>query len=403
MNRKQFFFLLIALVLVGAAGWLVYRRGTGEWQSTGQAMGAKLLPNLPVNDIAQILIQSATNQVTLERRDNLWRVRERGDYPANFSQISDMLLKFADLKIVQSQPVGPSQLGRFQLLPLGQGWGTNAGTLVSFQNAGGATVASILLGKPHMKQPTGNSEDGDEGWPDGRYVMALVGHQTLARISDSIEQGPERLYSFELALISDSLDNVQPAPETWLNKTCLSIEKPLAISADFPQATNSWRLVRASETNGWQLANPRRGEKLDESKIDSVTSPFSSVSFNDVQTVPAKNDTNVATLAVETSDGLDYTAKIGAKQDDEYPVTFFVAARDARPMIQAASARVGQGTNSDADIKKQQKQMADKLANDKQYENWVYLLPSYDIDSLLKVRGDLLEATKTNAVTSTGK
>ncbi len=66
-------------------------------------IGQKLLPNLAVNDIAQITIQSGTNELNLAKRDNLWRVRERGDYPANFSQISDLLLKLADLKIVQTR------------------------------------------------------------------------------------------------------------------------------------------------------------------------------------------------------------------------------------------------------------------------------------------------------------
>ena len=82
-----------------------------SWQGGGQTIGQKLLPDLPVNDIAQITIQSGTNELDLAKRDNLWRVRERDDYPANFSQISDLLLKFADLKIVQTEEIGPSQLG----------------------------------------------------------------------------------------------------------------------------------------------------------------------------------------------------------------------------------------------------------------------------------------------------
>ena len=50
----------------------------------------------------------------------------------------------------------------------------------------------------------------------------------------------------------------------------------------FPEATNSWKLTRASATNDWQLADAKPDEKLDSSKISGVTSPFSSASFNDV-------------------------------------------------------------------------------------------------------------------------
>ena len=64
-----------------------------------------------------------------------------------------------------------------------------------------------------------------------------------------------------------------------MNKDFFSIEKPRSIAVQFPEATNSWKLTRASETNDWQLADAKAGEKLDASKISGVTSPFSSPSL----------------------------------------------------------------------------------------------------------------------------
>jgi Flp pilus assembly protein CpaB len=106
MNRKQFIILLVLVVVVGAAGLLVRQRSNNSWQGGGTAIGQKLLPNLAVNDVAQIAIKSGTNELNLVKRDNLWRVRERGDYPANFSQISEVLMKLADLKIAQTEEIG---------------------------------------------------------------------------------------------------------------------------------------------------------------------------------------------------------------------------------------------------------------------------------------------------------
>ena len=120
-------------------------------------------------------------------------MRERGDYPANFSQISELLLKLADLKIAQTEEVGPSQLGRFELLPPGAA--TNSGTLVEFKDQAGKTLNSLLLGKKHMRKPAGNSQFGgmgDEGWPDGRYVMAGADAKTVARDFRSARQRPAR-------------------------------------------------------------------------------------------------------------------------------------------------------------------------------------------------------------------
>ena len=121
MNRKQFVILLVLVAIIGAAGLLVYQRNNSSWNSGGAAIGQKLLPNFPVNDVAQITIKSGTGTVTLARQNNIWCVGERNNYPANFSQISQMLMKMGDLKVVQSQDVGPSQLARFELLQTGAG------------------------------------------------------------------------------------------------------------------------------------------------------------------------------------------------------------------------------------------------------------------------------------------
>ena len=379
MNRKQFIILLVLVVLIGAAGWVVHQRGQSSWQSGGQTIGQKLLPDLAVNDIAQITIKSGTNELNLARRDNLWRVRERGDYPANFSEISGLLLKFADLKVAQSQDVGASQLGRFELLPPGAG--ANTGTLIEFKNEGGKTLHSVLLGKKHLGTSRGAQFEtmGASGWPDGRYVMAGSGAKSLA-------------------VVSDPLDNVQPKPEPWLNKDFFSIEKPRSISVEFPETTNSWKLTRASETNDWQVADAQADEKLDPAKISSVTSPFASPSFTDVLPADTQPEisglTNVTTLTVATFDEFTYTVKIGSKQSETYPVTVSVAAHLPSERAAASDEKPEDKTKLDKEFKDRQKNLADKLAREKQFANWVYRLPAYVVDSTLKPKAQLLTEIK---------
>ena len=377
MNRKQFLLLLIAVLIVGGGGLLVYQRGNRSWESSASTIGGKLLPNLAINDIAAITIQGGGNTLHLARKDNLWRVTERGNYPANFGQISDWLIKLADLKIAQSQDVGPSQLGRFALLP--PGTATNTATLVEFDDANGKALATLLLGKKHIKKPASPQPGGfgDEGWPDGRYVQ--VGAAATS-----------------VALISDPLDNAEPKPESWLNKDFLNVEKPGTITVDFPEATNSWSLTRAAETNDWSLTAAGPKEKLDSTKTSGVTTPFSSASFNDVlppDTTPAAAGlTNVTKLTVSTLDGFTYTAQIGQKQTDNYPVTFTISADLPAPVT---------GTNATAlAAQARQKTLTDKLAREQAYQKWIYLLPTYTIDPLLKHRADLL-IVETNSVAGT--
>ena len=94
--------------------------------------------------------KAARIELDLVRKDNLWRVKQRNDYPANFSEISGFLLKAADLKAVQTEEIGPSQLGRYKLLPPGPA--TNTAVLVELRDQGGKVIKSLLLGKTHMRK-----------------------------------------------------------------------------------------------------------------------------------------------------------------------------------------------------------------------------------------------------------
>ena len=233
MNLKQLGILLTLVVIVGGAGLVLHNRDKSSWSGGSAEVGKKLLGDFPFNDVAHISIRHGTNELNLVKKDDLWRVRERGDYPANFSQISEFLLKARDLKIVQSEEVGPSQLPRMELA---EGQGNTSPVVVEFKDQSDKPIRTLLLGKKHVKKPTAPApaEGGDEAFPDGRWVK--VGAD-----------------SPNAALIADSLDNVDTKPDQWVNKDFIHIEKPKSIEVDFPVATNSWELTRESETGEWKL------------------------------------------------------------------------------------------------------------------------------------------------------
>jgi hypothetical protein len=156
-------------------------------------------------------------------------------------------------------------------------------------------------------------------------------------------------------------------------------------------------LTRASETNDWQLADARAGEKLDASKISSVTAPFSSASFNDVGPLSASNPASNTIVTVETFDGFSYAAKIGPKQDENYPVSFSVSANLPSSRAPGTDEKPGDKAKLDKDFQTQQKTLADKLAKEQGFTNWLYQMPSWNIDELLKTRQQLMVETSTNS------
>ena len=259
MNRKQLITLLVIGLIVGAAGFWKYKSQQAGYKESTQRMGEKLMPGFPLNDVAQLTIKQKDAEMTLAKKNDAWAVKERSDYPANFSNIRDLLIKIADLKIAKPVKVPASRLPNLELLPPDK----CASTLVEFKDDKGKTIKSLLLGAKHNKEGQEDSPYGGGGYPDGRYVMVNNDLQTAA-------------------LISDALSSAEPKPQDWLNKDWFKVEKLRSVSVTSTNATNDWKLFRDSETNDWKLADAKAGEQLDSSKISSITSLLSSPFFNDL-------------------------------------------------------------------------------------------------------------------------
>jgi Domain of unknown function (DUF4340) len=378
MNRNQLTLLLFLVVVLGLAGLMVYNK-QNDVRSTGDpAIGRKLLGDLPVNDVVHIALKQNTNELNLVKKDGLWRVRERNDYPANYSEISDFLLKAKDLKIVQSEKVGPSQLPRLDLVP---GSGTNAALVVDLKDKDDKNIQSLLLGKKHMqksKSPSPLGDMGDGGWPDGRYVKVGSNSDTVA-------------------LISEALANIEPKPDQWLNKDFIKVEKVRSIDVNFPAATNSWKLTRDTETAEWKLADAKPSEQLDSSKTSSVSNPLSSPSFNDVDTKSAPPQLGLdkpTVVTLGTFDDFTYTLKVGQKTNDNFPLALTVAANLPKERTPGKDEKPEDKTKLDKEFKDKQQKLQEKLDQEKGYEKWVYLVSSWTLDPLLKDRSQLLVEKK---------
>ena len=374
MNRKQFVILLVLLVVVGGAGLLV-KRGKDNSSNTGEpGVGKKLLGDkFALNDVAHIVIKQGTNEVNLAKKDELWRVRERNDYAANFQEIGDFLIKARDLKVIQVEEIGPSQLPR---LELATGQGTNSGVLLDLKNKDDKSLETLTLGKKHTQKPKQASQfGGDEGFPDGRYVMLASDTKNAL-------------------VIGDPLNSIEPKPESWLNKTFFKVERPKAVSVTFPAATNSWKIVRDTESGDWKFAEAKPEEKLDSAKASGVSSPFSSLSFTDVLSPGGNGFDQPTVVTVDTFDDLTYTVKIGKKSGDDYPISMTVAAKFPKERIPAKDEKPEDKDKADKAWKDRQQQLEAKVKQDQTFAKWTYLVPGYTLDSLLKDRKDLLVEKK---------
>jgi hypothetical protein len=373
MNRKQVVILLVVGLIAGYFGIQVSKKNKESFKTSDVGEGQKLLPNFPINDVAHLRIKGATGEVNLVKKDDLWRVKERQDYPANFSELSDFMRKLADLKTIQDVKVGPSQMGRLELNAPDKGAG--AGTLVEFKDAKDATLKSVMLGKKYTKGSGENSPMGGGDFPVGRYVM--------------VNDGQNKVW-----LINESFSNIETKPEQWLSKDFFKVEKLKSIAVTHAGGTNSWKLEREKEGGDLKLADAKAEESLDTGKASGAGYALSSPSFNDVLGTDSKVEDNV-TAKLETFDGFVYDVKLGKPAKEEnYPLSVKVEGNFAKSREPSKDEKPEDKEKLDKEFKEKTSKLEEKLKAEKAYEKWTYLVAKWTVDPLLKERKDLLAEKK---------
>jgi len=372
MKKKQVIFLVIAVVVIGVIALVTYKKRTSVWSEAGQ-ISEKLFANFPLDDVAAITIKTAKAEVNLVKKDDIWRVKERDDFPANFNEISEFLRKMWEMKRGLPIEVGESKLGVLELLPPGKG--TNSGTLVEFKDKNNKVIATLLLGKKSMKKSPAGGE-----WPDGRYVMVNNDIKTVSQLTE--------IFS-----------NIEPKPENWIDKEFFKVEKPKSFELISTNAADSWKIYRESETNEWKMADLKGDEKADTIKITAVGTSLSYPTFVDVVSSTNKLEDmgldNPVKVIVETFDGFTYTLKIGKRTaDDNYYLAFNVNANFPKERQAKPDEKPEEKEKLNKEFQDNLKKLKEKYEKEKKLEKWNYLVTKWTIETILKTRKELLQEKK---------
>jgi Domain of unknown function (DUF4340) len=375
MNRKQLTLLIVVGAILGGLGWVAWTNSNNDYAESSRTLGAKFLPNFPLNDVEQIVIQQGKTSVNLAKQNEVWTVKERGGFPANFDTISEVLRKFWELKVAKPVKTGPSRLPMLELVAPDKG----AGTLVEFKDKSGKAINSVLLGAKSLKQAGGDPQFGGGGMPDGRYVMLGSDVKTVS-------------------LVAEAFSNVEAKPEDWLDKKeWFKVEKLKSVSVTATNPTNSWKLSRDTEAGEWKLADAKAGELLDNAKSGSATSALSYPSFADVatDTTPASTGMDKAIVArLETFDGLLFTAKIGKAEGENH---YFQIAADGQFPTERAPGKDEKPEDKaklDTEFKDSLTKLQGNLKAYKTHEKWTYIVSKWTVDAFLKERKELLTDKK---------
>jgi hypothetical protein len=364
MKKKNLLLLSAVAVVVGLAGIYFQISQYAGWNDS--KTDRTIFQNLAVNDITKIQVRSAPASATLEKKGDAWGVVEREGYPADFTKIRDLIKLLWGLKAGQETKVGPSQLGRLKLLEPGQG----ADTGVEIDLKGAKDIASLIIGKSVERT---NATTGSSG--AGRFIY-----------NPAVK---DRVY-----LVSETFFSVDPVSVgAWLDKTFIVPGDLREIDQAAWSNNPGWKVVRRDPKAEWQLADPKAGENLDKAVAESF-STFAPT-FVDVRPLSVSPDESGLKdpfkVTVKTFDGFTYDLLLGKEGPEK-----------ARYLQLSVSADLPSARTSDpnekADEKKKKdeefdqkiKSLKDRLEREKRFEKWVYLVPDYNIEQILKRRDEIL-------------
>jgi hypothetical protein len=373
MNRSQFLFLIGVLAVLAAAGGGVMWWKSGEWRSTDIRLGQRLVPGLVAANVGEIRLQESSGVVTLEFRDGVWQVKERGAYPASVDRIGEFLAKLADLKIAQVEPMADSQRARLQLVePKGPDV-KDAGIVVELKDKAGKPLARLLLGKMVVRQSATTAPTKGSPGPSGRYVAPA-------------EPGV-------VAVVSDSLSQAEAKAELWLAKDLIRVTGARRMSSFGPDGKMRWSVARESESADWK--STVAGDKLDNNKVQDLVSVLIYIALADVAPDASKAGFERGpTLKIHTFNNYDYSLTFGDRQGELRFMKIGLIGNPPKTRPPEKGDKPGEKEKQDKEYSDNYQGMLAQVEREKKAEGKVFLVRNSDIEALLRDRAQLLPEKK---------
>lgn len=373
MNRKAFLILIALLVILGGVGLALRWQDVGTWGGGDTKIGSKLFAKLSINDVTQIRLVDGKGVATLELKGQRWVVKERRDYHANYADISELLtVKLPDLKVVQTENVGPTLLPRLNLVQPAKDANkdpkdaASAGTLLELSDKSGKGVASLLLGKKVIKIEDSPLPIKQEK-PVGRYVL-YPGNPTVL-------------------VVSDGLVSAEAKPERWLAKDFFKADRMKSLAST--GAGTPWKIARSEEFESWKFADG--AGQLDASVVVAAVKALGGLTFADVAPeVKPESFDKPRTFAAETFDNLTYTIRIAKKPDgDDYYLSFSVSGEPPRTRTPEKGEKPADKEKYDKYFTEDLKRLDERLKIEKSLAGWTYVVSGKTLEPLLKERAQL--------------
>ena len=341
--------LVVLLAALGGGALLVHQQERAREPAAAARLGQPVLPGLKAAEIESIVIREPGATLTLAHRVSGWTIAERANFPADLGRVRELVLAVLSLKVGQSEPIAEKDRARLQL--------DGSGTHIELRGAGGAPLASLVVGRKYFK---GEPRNPETATADGRFVLVPGAESTALLVADPLALATAR-------------------SAAWISRTGFGAELVRVLEVDFP-AGGKWRVARKRDDTDWKLTPLFAGEKLDVIRANSATYSLHRVELSDVAPSGLRPDETgldkPITVVAQTFDALTYTLKLGKPRGDDYYATVWVS---------------GEPKVSGPDAEKRAKQLAERLPAERSLAGQVLLVARNKFEAVLKTRAELLE------------
>jgi hypothetical protein len=219
MSRLQ---LLILWILALGAGFFYFNsKGVPDSISnkTELEVGSQIVPSDLIETVDSLTVISGDDKASLKKIDGRWVVSEKGDFPANYDSINQIIGALREAKVAQSVVATDEYYDRFNLDPTTEEDGEQPDTILLEKD--GKESSTIFLGK--TRESTGGS-----GGRAGRFV----------RLSND-ESG--------VYVVQESFSFFNANPDNWINKSLTPLKEgvvKMEVTAPNDESFKSWTVSR---------------------------------------------------------------------------------------------------------------------------------------------------------------
>jgi len=219
-NSKYFIIsIIIALLLISSSVYM-YLLDMSTWEKKSDR-GILLIKNFNVNTIEKIEINTQEESFVINKKEGKWLLKNVNNYPADFKQISELLLTLSELKVIHSFNLDKKDLSKFYLEE-----DNKFALVLKLFDKNNELKNSLHLGKHHIEVLSVEENPFLKKEADGRYL----------KLNNS-----NKVY-----LVNDSLSKVQPIVPIWMLKSFVRFGNPKELLYRTMDNNNKWSLYRDS-------------------------------------------------------------------------------------------------------------------------------------------------------------